>query len=280
VFGYINVFKDELKIKDYNIYRAYYCGLCKMLGKRHNQLVRLSLNYDFTFLAVLLDAINPAEHQFTMSGCVKKLGKKKIISSANGLDFAADMNVILAYYKLKDDIADNGSVKARVGVLPFAFRAKKLKKTYPALCKTISDSLKRLSFLEELNCDTVDKAAHEFACVMQAIFKEKEEALTEFGYHLGRFIYIIDAYDDMDKDYRNKAYNPAVLQFNYRGEYTPEIRESVRLSLYNSLAKIGEIYSSVKILKNKEILDNIIYLGIRAKSDLVINQLNKGKEIR
>ena len=272
MFGYVNVYKDELKIKDYDIYRGYYCGLCKMLGKKHNQLVRLSLNYDLTFLAMLLDSISHEETKMSMSGCIKKLGKRKMVTSATGLEFAADMNVILAYYKLKDDISDGFSVKAMISILPFLRRASVIKKKYPELCKTISDSLLRLNFLEETGCNIIDKAANEFAVIMQKMFASQKDSLGEFGYCLGRLIYIMDAYDDMDKDYKTKNYNPAVLQYGYKGEFTEDIAGFMKDNLYISLGQMSKLYEHLEIKKNKSILDNIIYLGMRARCDSIINR--------
>ena len=278
MFGYVNVYKDELKIKDYDIYRAYYCGLCKMLGKKHNQLVRLSLNYDLTFLAILIDAMTSESFEMTMSGCLKKLGKKKIVSKAKGLEFSADMNVILAYYKLKDDISDGFSLKALISIIPFLRRAGLIKKKYPDLCKTISDSLLRLKFLEETKCDVIDKAAHEFAVIMQSMFETADINLSELGYSLGRLIYIMDAYDDIESDFIKKNYNPAVIQYGYKGEFTSEILKSMSDNLYITLGHMSEIYENLKIIKNKPVLDNIIYLGMRAKCDFIINKCKTGKE--
>ena len=280
MFGYVNVFKDELKIKHYDTYKAYYCGLCKKIGKNHNQLSRLSLNYDFTFLAILLDSLNDEKHHISKEGCIKKIGKKKVITSAEGLDFASDMNVVFAYYKLKDDIRDSGSLKARIEILPFVKKAKKIISKYPELCQEISDCLLRLNFLEETGCDICNKAAHEFGSIMKAMFGYFDESLATFGFELGRLIYLMDAYDDIKKDYKEKNYNPAILQYGYKGEFNSEITSYMSDSLYFTLAEVGELYSKIEIKKNKEILDNIIYLGLRAKCDMIINQCNKRKETK
>jgi len=278
MFGYVNVYKDEMKIKNYNIYRAYYCGLCKKLGKKHNQLVRLSLNYDCTFLAVMLDSLCDTDTVFSNEGCIKRIGKRKTAVNATGLDFAADINVILSYYKLKDDIKDNHSLKACLEILPFLRQGKKIKKKYPQLCNKISLGLERLSFLEEMNCDITDKSAHEFAEILKAVFEYGNPLLADFGYHLGRLIYIMDAYDDMVEDFKKGNYNPANLQYSFKGEFTCEIKESMKNNLYYSMSRIAEIYKELPVKKNKDILDNIIYLGIRAKCDMILNERNNKNE--
>lgn len=274
LFGYINVFKDELKIKDYDTYRAYYCGLCKKLGKNHNQFMRLSLNYDLTFLALLLDSLSDEKNEFSMEGCIKKVGKRKVVTKAQGIDFAADMNILLSYYKLKDDINDTKSFKALIASVPFMHCAKQISFKYPDLKDEIELRLKRLSFLETMSCDIIDKAANEFALIMQSIFKTADKKLDKFGYQLGRLIYIMDAYDDINEDYDAGNYNPAVLQYGYNGTFTEEIIQNMKDNLYFSMSELSTSYETLNVVKNKVILDNIIYLGIRARCDLIINERN------
>ena len=278
MFGYVNVLKDELKIKDYNIYRAYYCGLCHEIGKRHNQLSRLGLNYDLTMLAILLDSLSEEPPKLINAGCIKKVGKRPTKCTDENLKFAADMNVLLAYFKLLDDIKDSHSLKALIEIIPFAPRARYLRKKYPKLCENTEVSLKRLSFLEKAGCDMIDKAAHEFAVLTEAVFKEREPLFASFGYSIGRLIYILDAYDDMEDDYKKGNYNPAVLQYSYKGIMTSEIIQNMSDNLYYSLADASEQYEKLPIKKNKQILDNIIYLGIRSNADRIINERKQKDE--
>lgn len=273
MFGYVRVYKDELKVKEYDTYKSYYCGVCKLIGKRYNQIARLALNYDFTFLALICDSLCDGTSEIAMEGCIKKLGKKKIIKKAPGMDFAADMNILFAYYKLSDDIRDKKSVKAFIERLPFVLPVRQLKKTYPQIAKTVSDRLIRLNFLEADKCDILDKVANEFAEILKKMFEYYEPSLGSFGYNLGRLIYIMDACDDMAEDYQKGLYNPIVSGYGFQGEYTDELRERITVLLYNSLSLLAEEYEKLKIKKNKPVLDNIIYLGIRAKCD----QITKGK---
>ncbi len=273
MFGYVRVYKDELKIKDYDTYKSYYCGICKLIGKRYNQLARLALNYDFTFLALVCDSLYGDVPETAMEGCIKKLGKKKIIKKAHGMDFAADMNILFAYYKLTDDIKDKKSIKALVELIPFVLPVRKLKKRYPQIAKTVSNRLKRLNFLEDDRCDITDKVANEFAEILREMFIYFDSSLGNFGYNLGRLIYIMDACDDMEDDYKKKTYNPLVFGCGFCGEYTKELKERITVLLYNSLSLLAEEYEKLKIQKNKPLLDNIVYLGMRAKCD----QITKGK---
>ncbi len=278
MFGYVNIYKDEMKLKDYNTYRAYYCGLCKAIGKQHNQLSRLALNYDFTFLAVLADSLRDKICTVSKEGCIKRLGKRPVVKDAYGIEFAADMNILFAYLKLRDDLVDAHSVKALFSVIPFAFRIGKIRKKYPQLSEKVNILLKRLSFLEKSKCDICDKVAHEFAGVLEVMFEYLNPSLKKFGYMLGRLIYIMDACDDIVEDSKIGNYNPVTEQYSITGDFTQFQKEQITNLLYNSLASLSQEYESLDVKKNKEILDNIIYLGLRARCDLIINERKTDNE--
>ncbi len=272
MFGYVNVYKDELKIKDYNTYRAYYCGLCKALGKKHSQISRLTLSYDFTFLLLLLDSVKDTPTVMSNEGCIKRIGKRKTVKEANGLEFSADMNLIFTYLKLRDDLFDNKSPKAFFSMLPFYVRARKLSKKYPELCEKTKLHLKRLTFLEKTSCDEIDKVAHEFAVILEVMFGTLDQSLSALGYILGRLIYIMDACDDLSSDYKKGSYNPLIYQYGYGKTDTVKIKEQITTLIYMSLSALAEEYQKLDIKKNKPLLDNIIYLGLRARCDLIINE--------
>ncbi len=273
MFGYVNICKDELKIKDFTNFRAYYCGLCKALGRRHNQLVRLGLSYDFTFLAILLDSMNDGETQFRSEGCIKHFGKKKTVVRNAAVDFAADMSVLLTYYKLLDDVADDRSIKAFIASLPYRFALRRMRKKYPDIGSRVRDNLKRLSRLEQEKCDCLDEACEPFAAIMADIFTLGSPSLHRLGYDIGRFVYLADACDDMRDDFEKKKYNPMNEAYGFGGVVTDGIKESAESSLYITMSAAAHEYEGLPIFKNKPILDNIIYLGIRANADRALNKL-------
>ena len=281
MFGYINVLKDELKVKEYNDFKSYYCGLCKCLGKRFNQLVRFGLNYDLTFLACLLDSIYDDETEFDNVGCIKSVSKKKTVINNRYIDFASDMSVILTYYKLKDDVKDDKSIKAFFASIPYFFSVKKLKGKYDVLTEKIKSNLCCLSKLEKEKCVDIDKVAHPFAMIMSDIFREANPALANLGYNLGRYIFFVDALDDMDKDLKDNNYNVYNLKYNYDGNLTDEQKNHIKNSILTTLSYVSEEYEKLPKFKNKQILDNIVYLGIRHKFEYLILktgcQSKKGK---
>ena len=273
MFGYVNILKDELKIKEFSLFKAYYCGLCKAMGKRFNQLVRLGLNYDFTFLSIILDSVYDEKTLFTKEGCIKSFAKKNIVSDNKAVNYSADMSVILTYYKLRDDIADNHSIKALIASVPYYFGILKLKGKYAQLIEKIKENLKKLSILEKNLCKSIDEAADPFATIMADIFGYASPSLKSLGYHIGRYVYIADACDDFKDDFEKNKYNPLVSAYSYDGVMTDYLRKSLEDLLYMTMTSLAMEYEKLPKFKNKEILDNIIYLGIRAKADNLLTNM-------
>ena len=270
MFGYINIYKNELKIKDYNVFRAYYCGLCKSLGSNYNQFIRLGLSYDLTFLAIVADSLSPEETEFKKEGCVKHLGSHMICTNNSAIDYAADMSVILSYYKFTDDIKDDKSVKAFMGRIPYIRAFKKASKKYPDVAKAVKSNLNRLSDLEKNKCSSIDMVAHPFAQLTSDIFGGYSESLARLGYNIGRYIYIADAYSDIYKDKKTGLYNPFLY---YDEEYlnSMEFEKRVIGTFNMNLNAIADSYSAIKFVKNKDILDNIIYLGLKHTTNNIVN---------
>ena len=269
MFGYVNVYKDELKIKDFNVYRAYYCGLCKALGEKFGALSRLGLSYDFTFLAIFLDSLNDEKVNFSSEGCAKHIGKKHLAVKENSaIYYAADMSVVLNYFKILDDIKDDFFTKSYFLYLPYKCAVRKISDIDGDIVKEIKIQLNTLSRLEKEKCAEPDIASDAFAKIMRAIFSVKN-GLEDFGYNLGKFIYLIDALDDLEKDKKKKSYNPYLEKFGGDIEKTVNSAEFV---LTYTLSRLADEFEKQKIYKNKEILKNIIYLGLRAKLDTILKK--------
>ncbi len=267
MFGYVNVFRDELKIKDYNIFKAYYCGLCKSLGKNYNQIVRLGLSYDMTFLAILSDSIGDCEPQIVKEGCIKHVGKQNICINNKAIDYSSDMSILMTYHKLSDDIIDDKSIKARFAKIPYYIPFRKASKKYSDISRCISECMTDLRNLEYANCGSIDEVSDCFARLLKKVFEGFDSSLGNVGYNIGRFIYVIDAYNDIEKDYKNKSYNPYICFANSDLEKLENIdfKNRVMGSLNMTLNALSESYSKLNIQRNKAILDNIIYLGLRNK---------------
>ncbi len=272
LFGYVNVYKDELKIREFTCYRAYYCGLCKQLGKSYNQFTRLGLNYDFAFLALLLDSLDEKEPQIELCRCLKHAGAKRMMVLKNpAVRYSADMSIILTYEKLLDDLHDDHSIKAAIAVIPYWFAMRRAKRRYGQVASIVHQKLLELAAKEKKRCGSLDEIADVFASLMEAIFKVgNNDNLLRLGYNIGRFIYILDAYDDREEDGRRGRYNPVTEQ--YGGMPDCDIRRAVERSLTFTLAAAAEAYQKLDIKRNQAILENILYMGMRGRMDTILNR--------
>ncbi len=276
LFGFVNVYKNELKIKDYNKFKAYYCGLCKTLGKMYNQAVRLGLSYDMTFLAIIADAVSEKECLTKKQGCFKHTGNRDVCVSNDAINYSSDMSIILAYHKLSDDISDNHSIKALLAKLAYIRAYKKACKKHSGVSEIIRDNLTRQSELEKQKCANIDEIADPFATLLSVIFANWNKSLEKIGYNIGRFIYIADSYSDIETDRKKGSYNPYLCAYTEEFLKTEEFKKSVMGSLNMTLSAIAQSYSKIEIIKNKEILDNIIYMGLRFTFDNLFKDKENG----
>lgn len=285
LFGYVTPYKSELKVREYDMFKAYYCGLCKTLGKEFNNIVRFGLNYDLTFLALLLSSIEEEKEIITREGCIANPIKKKFIVNTNKpLIYTSNMSVMLIYYKLLDDWKDEKSIKSLIGTIPFLFPLKKANNTYNSKAHIIKECLDRLTELEKNKCSRIDEAADTFGKLMEEISvpdyiedNKIERVLKWIGYNLGRWIYILDAFNDIEEDIKNASYNPILIQYNYKDSeeidyFKNRVVAPIEFSLIMSLEAIVKSFEILNIRKNQGIIENIIYMGTRHKMDLILNK--------
>ena len=289
MLGYVQVFKPDLKVREYEIYMGYYCGVCKYIGKEYGQLPRMALSYDAAFLALLLACVDEEPDAPVQEHCVAHHIKNKTIIRNAAIEYAGDVMLILAWYKMLDDAHDEGKAYAKASVRLLNRLHKKLQKKYPQLCDGIELNLAKLNGLEEAECANLDEAAESFSKIMEVIFEEGakklypdsqdlHETFAKTGYHMGKWIYLIDAVDDIDENIETGAYNPLLYRFEYKDEeettqqFRDRIRENLEFNLYHYLAVLSEQTESLDIKKNRGIIDNVIYFGMNRKTEEIINQ--------
>lgn len=288
--GYVTPDRPELKIKEYELYKAYYCGLCKSVKKRLGQLPRLVLNYDYVFLALVLSSLSKDKETIAWERChlhpLKKIPIASDSSAENpAIDYAADMMILLSHFKLEDDKRDEGSLLARGGLLALKRAYDKLKVQYADKSRNIALQLQELEKLEKENCRSLDMAAEPFSMLMGEVFSpeymkdnDAKAALKTIGYHLGKWIYLIDAYDDIEENAIMGTYNPLISQWAYNHEaesaesFKARIKERVELNLNLYLAELSEIWESLKIEKNRQLTENIIYAGLLKRTEEILNK--------
>lgn len=254
MFGYVVANKEKLSEADKDKYQACYCGLCKALKSRGALLSTLTLNYDMAFLIVVLISLLDTPSEARECRCFMR-PKKTPCMAGEIIEYAADMNVILSYYKLYDDWKDDKSL------LAFLF-SKIIKKqfnksciSYPKKAENIKDCLERLKEYELKNSLKPDEEAAVFGELMAEIFtpyEEKKEELAAFGKALGEFIYIMDACMDLKSDIKRKRYNPLV--------FTDKSAHEDMLNML--MAYCVEKYEELEIEKNKELIENILFSGV------------------
>lgn len=283
MFGYILPEKPELKIKEYEMFKAYYCGVCKSIGSRYGLIPRLTLNYDSTFLALLLSSLSGEKVVVKKERCiVHPVHKRHVVRCSRIIDYASDINIILAYYNLKDNWQDERSLPSGAGMAALKSAFNKIRKKYAEKCVIIENRLKELTELEKGKCVSMDRAAEPFAKLMEEITaypplcedEKSEKVLRWIGYNLGKWIYILDAFDDIEENIKGKSYNPLVYQFEYGGEnidaFKCRIRDRVEFNLTFSLNQIAKAYELMDIRSNSGILENIIYMGMLRKTENIL----------
>jgi hypothetical protein len=287
MFGYVTPCKMELKIKDLEKFKAYYCGLCRTIQKTFGNLPRLALNYDMAFLAVLLDSLNDNNFKINKQFCsFHPMQKRLVLTECSPLEYAAFCNVLLAYYKLLDNINDDNSKLSKVYSQVLNIYLKKAPEKYKKHSNYIGDSLKNLSLIENsVAGKTLDELSHHFAdltgYILSSYTSEEDmdinETLYWLGYNLGKWIYIIDAYDDLEKDISNKKYNALDSIFNKEkkpySELSREINSRVDFTLTSCAQSCLEYLSQLPIKKNHDLLHNILQFGLMEKMDKVFNRM-------
>ena len=290
MFGYVRPPMGALPQEEQDRFQRAYCGLCHALGCRYGTAARFVLNYDFTYLAILL--AEREEGECCQARClVSPLRKRDFRESDAGTELAADESVILAYWQLRDGVADHDwlhGVKYRAisKVLEPAYR--KAAKLRPAFDETVRRQLKLLSELEEQQCPSMDRAADAFAVLLESSAHLVEDPvrrriLEQMLYHLGRWVYLVDAADDLKKDAASGNYNPVALRFGLTdGNWTPESRQEFAQSLDHSVRMIATAYELYDFGCWRGILETTIYSGLfqvgRAVLDGTFRRRSRGLE--
>lgn len=258
MFGYIICNKEKLEPEEEQRYQSVYCGLCKTLEKRFGQLARISLNYDMVFLILFLASLYEPEETSDEFTCVFHPGHKKNSLINKYTEYAADMTVALFYYKCLDDWQDEHKHVEHWCMKKLEKGYQEVKRRYPRQCNAISEGIQKLNEIEHSATSQPDEAVNCFGRLMSEMFIYEEDfwsnSLRSFGYHLGRFIYLMDAAVDYKKDQKKNNYNP-LIQMGKKPEEMEEILEML----------IGEAtrqFEKLPLVQDVHLLRNILYGGV------------------
>ncbi len=290
MFGYIRPAVGQLRVYEYETYRAVYCSICHTLKEKFGALSTLSLNYDFTFAALLGLALQedfPGYEPFT---CIAHPFHKRqrLKDEPVTLPYVSSCVVSMVHAKIADNIADTGGIKSLLYrlTMPFISRTgKKAGQLYPALPALCAAMGTEQAEVEKLPDASIDAAAQPSAKalseMMQALSQDplEQRILSRFGYLLGRWIYLIDALDDLEDDLKKNGFNPFIQRFSVTAPISEETRLKIqqygREMLNITGAEMAAAYELLDLKRFKDILDNILYLGLKESMERVFTRRNK-----
>lgn len=278
MFGYVRPSDDRLTPADRETFRAAYCGLCHALGARYGLVGRMILNYDLTFLAMVLS--DGAGEMCAKRCAVHPIRRRCCVAGDPALDAAADMSVILTYWQLRDGVADHGfwgGLKYRIAsalLYPAYRRARERRPRFDAGTKA---HLSELAALERERCSSLDAPADAFAKLLALAAEEvsdpvRRRVTAQLLYHLGRWVYLVDAADDLKKDVKSGSYNPLVYRFHAEGgTLTADDKAALAATLDSSVRAMAAAFELADFGPWRAIIESVLYEGLYAVGAAVLN---------
>lgn len=284
MFGYVVPNEPELKLREYDRYKSVYCGLCQTLRRRYGPVAQLSLNNDMTFLALLQTSLYEDDEEEAVSAyrCPLHPVKKLRIASCESINYAADMTILLSWGILKDHWQDDRDPKALLQMKLLNRAVKRVREQYPRQYQAVRLYMKALAQAEEKKEKNLDALAGLTGQMLGEIFVRRDDpwarGLRDTGFYLGKFIYLMDAYEDLSEDQKKKHFNP-YIQMMGEGYKDSAFEQKIYGYLNQMMASCAMAFEGLPLTKDKEILRNIIYAGVWKKyTALQEKQEKKGSE--
>ncbi len=281
MFGYVKVNSGELRVKEYELYRGAYCGLCRAMGKCTGQCSRMSLSYDFAFLVMVRLALTDTKMSFSQRRCLAHpLKKRNVMDPNEQLDVCAYAAAVLGFHKIKDDLDDERGLKKARAVLTYPFVRRWRKKAVRAglgeLDGRVAENLRALAELEKQQAPSVDAPAALFGEILADITSyglegAEQKIARQIGRCVGKWIYIVDALDDAKEDSERGRYNPFLLLYGGslpNEEQLRSIGDALKLELFGAEAAMDLLETEKIPVKN--IMENILYLGMPDTAERII----------
>lgn len=291
MYGYIVPDKTNLRASDFVLYRSFYCGMCCHTGRHYGQLPRFTTNYDFAFLSALLHDYSKSDIVIEEHKCVLNPIKKKAILQENPLlDRLVAANILLSYAKAEDGVEDGDGMKYRLvrKVLKKPFR--KAKKLMPELCEEIDSYYKLQRDVENRRESSIDRAADPFANLLKKLPSyilqgQTDDNIEALCYNIGKFVYLADALDDVTDDFKSKRYNPFLSrfgagEFKSRAEFIAKNADEIKFIFESVCARAYECFSKLRLTQSYTLLRNIVFDGMRAKTEELLSSKTKLKPPR
>ena len=279
MFGTITIHQPEMKFKDFGIYRSFYCGLCRSLKRRYGLSGQSTLSYDMTFLSILLSGLYEPETAEGTVWCAAHPLEKHPTRANLCVDYAADMNILLAYWQRLDGWKDDKKIMAKAGADLLKRAYTKVKEQYPGKAQAVEDYVRELTACEESGSSNLDLASGLTGKMLGEIFVLNEDewapALRRVGFYLGKFIYLTDAFEDFDKDKKKGAYNPWSSYADSRAALAGKAKDVLNMMM----SECSLAFEFLPILMYEDILRNILYAGVWLRYEAAVKEDSKAEKI-
>lgn len=283
MYGYIVPYKPTLRVSDFVLYRAFYCGICCETGRLYGQLPRFTTNYDFAFMSALVHDSTKSDIIIEEHGCVLNPKKKAILQSDPLLTRLVNANIMLCYLKAEDGVADGDGIKYRAVKKMLGKPYEKAKAQCPELAERLKRFVSEQSEIERNKTDSVDRAADAFAGLMRDLpelitGQSSSDELKGLCYNIGKFVYLADALDDIADDRKKKRYNPFLCAyggFTSRREFVQAHRAELEFCFYGICGRAAQCFDGMRFTQSRDLLKNIITDGMRKKAEELIASVKK-----
>lgn len=277
MFGYVIVNKPEMKFKEFDLYRSYYCGLCKTLQEQFGRKGQFTLSYDMTFVILLLTSLYEPETAADCRKCMAHPFERHPTRVNQFTRYGADMNLLLTYHKCLDDWEDEHKISRRIFAGSLRKKFKKTEEDYPEKSALFQKKLEQIHQCEQRNSSSPDEVSGYFGEIMGEVFvwrrDEWEQELRRMGFFLGKFIYLMDAYEDVEQDKKTGNYNLFLQDFGQE-----DFEKKVEALLSMMMAECSRAFERLPIIENTEILRNILYSGVWCRYEQVRRNREKQRE--
>ncbi len=277
MFGYININRQELTEESAKAYQSYYCGLCQKLKSNCGTKGQMLLNYDMTFLIVLLTGLYELEHEEVTFTCPIHPTRKQRAWINEATEYAADMNVILAYHNLEDDWKDERAYTKKAFAKMLTKDYERIKQKYGRQVQAVETYMEKLAAAEKAGEENIDVIAGLTGEMVGEIFDWKQDEWSEelrcLSFYLGKYVYLMDAYEDIEKDKKRQEYNPlSKMVCEKEGDF----ETFAKLLLTSMMSECAKSFERLPILVHADILRNILYSGVWSRYEYL--QLKKKKQ--
>ena len=270
MFGYLALNKGELKIKDYETYHSFYCGLCDSLKEEFGRAGQMTLTFDMTFLTILLTSLYELPDEKSMERCILHPVKKHSMIRNEATDYCSAMNILLSYHNLMDDWIDQKKVEKLILARQLKKKYDRVENMYKRQAKAVRSYIKQLHRCEKNKETDLDKIAGYTGKLLGEIFAWKEDMwaphLKKLGFYIGKYIYLMDAFEDRKKDEENNQYNPWLLQTK---EYNNN--EYCQIVLRMMMIEATKEFEFLPLVEYVDILRNVLYSGVWYQFARVVN---------